>query len=55
MPEVPKKIGCNRVVKGVAITNPTGDPGLPIEEERSLRRKVVLQALSALEKEVKTG
>jgi len=53
MPEVPKKIGCNRIVKGVAITNPTGEPGLPIEEEKALRRKVVLQAISALEKEAK--
>ncbi len=41
-------VGANRIVPSVAIPHPLGDPALPPNEERSLRRKLVEDALAAL-------
>ena len=38
----------NRIVAGIGITNPLGDPHLSREEEKSLRKKIVLDALKTL-------
>ena len=45
-----KTIGANRIVQGVAITNPVGNPELPYEGEKELRRKLILDALEKLTK-----
>jgi glycine reductase complex component B subunit gamma len=40
--------GANRVVQGVKIEHVCGDPALPPEADRALRRRIVEQALMAL-------
>lgn len=45
-------IGANRVVRGVAITSPFGDPELGPEREAALRRALVERALDMLETDV---
>ena len=49
---ISKTVGANRIVPAVAIPHPLGDPSLPIEEERALRRRLVERALEALETEI---
>lgn len=41
-------IGANRIVPTVSIPYPLGNPELPPEEEKHLRRQLVLKALTAL-------
>ena len=45
-------VGANRIVPAIAIPHPLGNPTLDKSEEKALRRKLVLKALSALETEV---
>jgi len=45
-------VGANRIVPTVAIPYPLGDPSLPPEDEKELRRKLVIKALKALCTEV---
>jgi glycine reductase len=52
IPNIPQMIGVNRIVQGPAITNPTGDPSLTEEQEKELRRKLILKALELLQKDV---
>ncbi|MFQ6075643.1 MAG: glycine/betaine/sarcosine/D-proline family reductase selenoprotein B [Candidatus Bathyarchaeia archaeon] len=49
---ISKTIGANRIVPGVAIPHPLGDPRLPRDEEKKLRRGIVEEALRALTTEV---
>ncbi len=41
-------VGANRLVPGVSIPYPTGQPNLPQEEEYELRKSIVKRALEAL-------
>ncbi|OTA42031.1 MAG: glycine reductase [Symbiobacterium thermophilum] len=41
-------VGANRIVPAVAIPHPLGNPALPPDEERALRRRLVMKALKAL-------
>ncbi|OTA41005.1 MAG: glycine reductase [Symbiobacterium thermophilum] len=41
-------VGANRIVPAVAIPHPLGNPALPPDEERALRRRLVMKALQAL-------
>jgi betaine reductase len=41
-------VGANRIVPAVAIPHPLGNPKLNAQEEFSLRKKLVEQALEAL-------
>lgn len=50
---IAKMVGSNRVVLGHGIVHVAGDASLPPEEEKDLRRKLVQQALDALESEEK--
>jgi glycine reductase len=50
---VAEQVRCNRIVKGVSIPHPCGDPSLPPEFDARLRREIVQTALKALEAEVK--
>jgi glycine reductase len=45
-------VGANRILRGVAITHPTGDPSLPPDEEREMRVSLVRRALEMLGTEV---
>ena len=45
-------VGANRLVPAVSIPHPTGQPNLPYEEEKELRKKIVREALKALATEV---
>ncbi len=45
-------VGANRIVPAVAIPHPLGNPALPANEEKALRRNIVEKALKALETEV---
>lgn len=46
---IPRALKVNRVVPGVAIPHLLGNPTLSPDEERALRRQLVLQALRALQ------
>ena len=47
-----KQIGANRIVTGTKIPHPCGDPTLPEEADRALRREIMKCALSVLQTEV---
>ena len=49
---VVEQVRANRIVKGVSIPHPCGDPSLPPELDAKLRREIVQTALRALEAEV---
>ena len=48
LPPLAMQAGANRVVQGVKIEHVCGDPALPPEADRALRRRIVEQALTAL-------
>jgi glycine reductase complex component B subunit gamma len=52
LPTIGLMIGANRVLRGVSITHPTGDPTLPLAGEVAVRRRLVERALEMLETEV---
>ena len=45
-------VGANRIVPAIAIPHPLGNPLLSKEDEKSLRRSIVLKALESLQTEV---
>jgi len=45
-------VGANRIVPGVAIPYPLGDPSKSADEEKLIRRQLVEKALKALQTEV---
>ncbi len=45
---IAESVGAPRIVKGVAIPHPVGDPELEPEEERALRRRLLERALEAV-------
>ena len=47
-----KQLGANRLVTGIKIIHPLGDPNLLAEADLALRREIVKTALSALQTEV---
>ena len=47
-----KQIGANRIITGVKIPHPCGDPTLPEEADLALRREIVNRALGALQTDV---
>ena len=49
---ISKTVGANRIVPTVAIPHPLGNPTLPAEQEKALRRNLVEKALQALTTEV---
>ena len=51
---VAEQVGASRIVKGVSIPHPCGDPSLPAEIDARLRQEIVETALKALQSEVKT-
>ena len=49
LPPLAMQAGANRVVQGVKIEHVCGDPSLPPDADRALRRRLVEQALRALQ------
>lgn len=49
---ISQTVGANRIVPGVAIPHPTGDPSLEKEDEVALRKTLMLKALNALKNEI---
>ncbi len=45
-------VGANRIVPTVAIPHPLGNPALDPDEEKALRRKLVDEALVALQTQI---
>ncbi len=45
-------MGTRRIIPGMKITHPLGNPELSIGREKELRRKIVMKALESLEIEV---
>ena len=52
---VAQQVGASRIVKGVAIPHPCGDPSLPAQLDSQLRREIVSTALKALEAKVESS
>jgi glycine/betaine/sarcosine/D-proline reductase family selenoprotein B len=52
LPKLAMQAGANRVVQGVKIEHVCGDPTLPPEGDRRLRRRIVETALAALQSAV---
>ena len=50
---VAEQVRAARIVKGVSIPHPCGDPSLPPELDARLRKEIVETALRALEADVK--
>jgi len=50
---VAHQVRANRIVKGVSIPHPCGDPNLSKELDARVRREIIQTALKALESEVK--
>lgn len=48
MTPVAKVTGSNRIIPGIAITNPISDVNLPLDEQKKNRRKLVDRALKAV-------
>jgi betaine reductase len=49
LPTIALMMGANRIVHGVAITHPVGDPAQNPRDELALRRRIVERALAMLE------
>ena len=49
LPAIALAANANRVVRGVQVQHPCGDPKLPAEADRDLSLRIVLAALSALQ------
>lgn len=52
LPTIAQMIGANRILRGVSITHPTGDPSLAVGDEHELRRRIVVRALEMLATDV---
>ena len=52
LPTIAQMVGANRVLRGVSITHPTGDPSLAAGDELELRTRIVDRALEMLETDV---
>ena len=48
-----EQVGASRIVKGVRIPHPCGDPSFPPEIDAKLRQGIVETTLKALQSEVK--
>ena len=52
LPTIAVMVGANRVLRGVSITHPTGDPSLSTGDERALRGRLLDRALMMLATDV---
>ena len=52
---VAESTGANRIVPGVSVLHPTGDPALSPDGERALRRALMERALETLNRPAASG
>lgn len=52
LPTIAQMVGANRIVRGVAITYPTGDPSLAAGDELALRVRILDRAVDMLATDV---
>ena len=52
LPTIAQMVGTNRILRGMSITHPTGDPSLATGDEHELRVRIVRRALEMLTAEV---
>lgn len=52
LPTIAQMVGTNRILRGISITHPTGDPDLGSGDEHALRLRLVRRALEMLTVEV---
>lgn len=52
LPPMAMQAGANRVVQGIKIEHVCGDPSLPPEADRAVRRRIVERALEVLQLDV---
>lgn len=52
LPTIAQMVGANRILRGVSITHPTGDPSLATGDELGLRTAMVDRALDMLATDV---
>jgi glycine reductase len=45
----------NRIVQGIGITNPLGNPRVTLREEKELRKKILCSALRLLTETIEPG
>ena len=55
LPTIAQMVGANRILKGVSITHPAGDPSLGVGDEHTLRRRITERALEMLSTDVAPG
>ena len=49
---ISQSVGANRIIPTVAIPYPLGNPSLPEQDEKAVRRRLVEKALQALQTDV---
>jgi glycine reductase complex component B subunit gamma len=54
MADLARQVNASRITVGVKIAHPCGDPSVPVEEDRALRRAILCAALGTLEEPVAT-
>ena len=52
LPTIAQMVGANRILHGVAITHPTGDPSLAAGDEIAMRTRMLDRALEMLATDV---
>ena len=52
MTPVAKVTGSNRIIPGIAITNPLSDVKLSVEEQKKMRRNFIERALKAISTDI---
>ena len=50
-----RMLGVNRIVQGVGITHPLGDPRVSHEEEKAMRKRILSEALQVLAEKIQEG
>jgi glycine reductase complex component B subunit gamma len=55
LPSIAQMVGLNRIVRGSAITSPTGDVSLAPADEVALRRRIVARAIEMLTVDLERG
>jgi len=50
---IAKVTGSNRIIPGVALTNPCSDISLPVDEQKKMQKNYVARALKAISTDIK--
>jgi len=55
LPTIAAHLGTGRILRGVAIAHPVGDPSAPTAEEVALRERILSRAVDMLESDLPRG